>query len=366
MRGSSIRRPMDGERTETPEDRAVRLAMADAFNRAPPTRAPGPGSDAAELRDAYLGVLKLAVCDLAATTTVSVEREPDGSVASHVLDASWIRVRSTGMDWPSQALTMTGLHRLNDLQACVETVVSDGVPGHLIEAGCWRGGSSIVMRATLDTLGARDRSVYVADSFQGFPDGDIDDLTPVDYLAVTLDEVKANFARFGLEEGVEWVPGFFEHSLPPLAPQTWAIARLDGDSYEATDVSLRSLYRGLSVGGYLIVDDYGAVRGCRRAVDEFRDRHGIEEPIEDVDFTCARWRKERDVELGPLPQPADPVAARPVERPGRRLHVPSRQELELQREVTALRERLDAAEAELDGRAARLARRLRRLTTRSS
>ena len=355
---------MDGERPETPENRAVRLAMADAFNRAPPASAPGPGPGAAELRDAYLGVLKLAVCDLAGTTTVSVEREPDGSVASRVLDPSWIRVRSTGMDWPSQALTMTGLHRLNDLQACVETVVADDVPGHLIEAGCWRGGSSILMRATLDTLGARDRTVYVADSFQGFPHGDSDDLTPVDYLAVTLDEVQANFARFGLDEGVEWVPGFFEHSLPSLPPQTWAVARLDGDSYEATKVSLESLYRGLSVGGYLIVDDYGAVRGCRRAVDEFRDRYGIDEQIEDVDFTCARWRKQRDVELGAPPEPA--AAARPVERPGRAPHVPSHAELDLQREVEALRARLAAAEAELDGRAARLARRLRRLTDRGS
>ena len=38
--------------------------------------------------------------------------------------------------------------------------------------------------------------------------------------------------------------------------------------------SLQSLYRGLAPGGYLIVDDYGALEECRRAVDDFRSEHG--------------------------------------------------------------------------------------------
>ena len=54
---------------------------------------------------------------------------------------------------------MIGLRRLDDLQACVESVVADGVEGDLIEAGVWRGGASILMRATLDTLGAEGRTV---------------------------------------------------------------------------------------------------------------------------------------------------------------------------------------------------------------
>ncbi len=114
-----------------------------------------------------------------------------------------------------QGLTMVGLNRLDDLQACVEAVVRDGVAGDLIEAGAWRGGASILMRATLDSLGARDRTVYVADSFQGFPAADDQGhLNATDFLAVPLEEVEANFARLGLEAGVRFVPGFFAETLP--------------------------------------------------------------------------------------------------------------------------------------------------------
>ena len=59
--------------------------------------------------------------------------------------------------------------------------------------------------------------------------------------------------------------------------------RLDGDTYDATRLALRCLYPGLAVGGYLVVDDYGSFDGCRRAVDEFRAEHGIDEPLEQVD-----------------------------------------------------------------------------------
>jgi O-methyltransferase len=71
---------------------------------------------------------------------------------------------------------MIGLMRLDDLQACVESVVEDAIEGDLIEAGVWRGGASILVRATLDSLGAHGRTLWLADSFEGFPaprDGDV-------------------------------------------------------------------------------------------------------------------------------------------------------------------------------------------------
>ena len=66
---------------------------------------------------------------------------------------------------------MVGLNRLDDLQACVESVVRDGVEGDLIEAGTWRGGASILMRATLDSLGATDRTVLRRRLVPGLPGG---------------------------------------------------------------------------------------------------------------------------------------------------------------------------------------------------
>ena len=306
-------------------------------------RAAAPGADADGLRRAYLELLKLALCDLTGATTVSVGKLEDGSVASRELAGADLRLRAAGMDWPRQGLTMVGLNRLDDLQARVESVVRDGVDGDLIEAGAWRGGASILMRATLDTLDALDRELWVADSFQGFPEPDRQKgLSAADYLAVSLEEVKSNFARFGLEHGVTFVPGFFEDTMSELAGRRWAVVRLDGDTYEATWLTLHSLYPSLSVGGHLIVDDYGALEECRRAVDEFRARYGIEEPLERVDWTCVGWRRQSESTIEPFepakegqPQRAE-RAVRPVAR-DRDLHVPSERELELRLELERLR-----------------------------
>jgi O-methyltransferase len=309
-------------------------------------RATAPGDD---LRRAYLDVLKIALCDLAGASTLSVGADEDGAVMSRELRDEGRRVRIAGMDWPLQGLTMVGLGRLDDLQGCVEAVAADGVAGDLIEAGSWRGGASMLMRATLDTLG-EDRTVYVADSFQGFPQLDAADahgarLSSFQFLAVPDEEVRESFARLGLDRGVELVPGFFEETLARFTGHPWAIVRLDADSYEATRFALDCLYPGLAVGGYLVIDDYGSFDGCRQAVDEFRAAHGISEPIEAIDHTGARWRRESDalVETAPAAPAAPPRA---VDRP-RAVHVPTVRELELSAQVTTLQERLHAAEAQI-------------------
>jgi O-methyltransferase len=266
-------------------------------------------------------------------------------------------LRAGGFDWPLQGLTMVGLKRLDDLQGCVESVVGDGIEGDLIEAGCWRGGASIFARATLDALGAEGRTVYVADSFRGFPastdtQSDRERLSEFDFLAVPEEEVRANFARFGCDRGVTFVPGFFEDTLPGLSERTWSVVRLDGDTYDATWFALEQLYPRLSVGGYLIVDDYGALPECRQATDEFREAHGLTEPLEEVDWTCMRWRRESAAPIAtgkarPARPPESRRADRAVARPAP-ARVRTETELALEREARALRERLVAASAEVD------------------
>jgi O-methyltransferase len=71
------------------------------------------------------------------------------------------------------------------------------------------------------------------------------------------------------------------------------VIHLDGDMYESTLDALVALYPKLSIGGYCIIDDYYSHIGARRAVSEYRERNGIAEPIERIDWTGAFWRKER-------------------------------------------------------------------------
>ena len=318
-------------------------------------RATGPGPERDELRTAYLELLKLCLCDLAGSSTQSVGALPGGAVMARELRGDGVRLRAAGMDWPLQGLTMVGLRRLDDLQACVEAIVRDGVPGDVIEAGAWRGGASMLMRATLDALGD-ERTVVVADSFEGFPAGSPEDLAGFDFLAVPVEEVRESFARLGLDTGVELVPGFFEESLGDLRGRSWSLLRIDADTYEPTRAALDALYPDLAPGGYVVLDDYGSFEGCRRAVDEFRAEHGIAEPIEQIDFTGARWRR---ADAAPITvRPREARAPRAVQRTPA-AHIPTAAELELARDRDALRERLAAAEAQI-GLRPWLRRRLRR------
>ncbi len=207
--------------------------------------------------------------------------------------------RDGGLDWPSQAHTMIGRKRMANLRRIVETVIADHVPGDLIETGVWRGGACIYMRAILKAHDETSRTVYVADSFQGLPlpdvakyPADIDDPHHTfEALRVSLDEVRANFARYGLlDEQVVFVKGWFSDTLHALRAEQFAVLRLDGDMYGSTMDSLSALYERLVSRGFIIIDDY-ALPGCRQAVLDFRETRAITEPLVDIDGIGSYWRR---------------------------------------------------------------------------
>jgi hypothetical protein len=216
-------------------------------------------------------------------------------------DFDWANVRTDGRDWPNYAQTMVGVKRLTNVRHCVERVIADGVAGDLIETGVWRGGVVILMRAILEAYDERDRLVFAADSFRGVPPPNLasypadegSELHTAKALAVPREDVERNFELYGLlDDRVRFLEGWFADTLPTVKDRTWAIVRLDGDLYESTMDALTNLYPGLAVGGFLIVDDYGH-SPCRQAVTDYRGAHGIDEPIEDIDWLGAYWRRVR-------------------------------------------------------------------------
>jgi O-methyltransferase/8-demethyl-8-(2,3-dimethoxy-alpha-L-rhamnosyl)tetracenomycin-C 4'-O-methyltransferase len=89
------------------------------------------------------------------------------------------------------------------------------------------------------------------------------------------------------------VKGFFSDTLPSLDAEAFALIRLDGDMYESTYVALENLYPKLSIGGFVIIDDYGAIEQCREAVADYRTKRGITEGIQQSDWTEIWWQKAR-------------------------------------------------------------------------
>lgn len=209
-------------------------------------------------------------------------------------------VREKGLDWPNIAHTMIGLHRLNNLQFCIEDVLKNNIPGDFIETGVWRGGASIFMRAILKAYNDTEKKVFVADSFEGLPSpnstlypADKDyDFTKFNILSVSLSQVKSNFERYGLlDNQVVFLKGWFKDTLPTAPIEKLAILRLDGDLYESTMDALVNLYPKLSIGGYVIVDDYN-IPCCAKAVNDFRQMHNIVDAFyPTVDGMAVFWKR---------------------------------------------------------------------------
>lgn len=207
--------------------------------------------------------------------------------------------RENGRDWPADAETMIGLKRLANIRECVEQVIADDVPGDLIETGAWRGGATIYMRAVLAAHGITDRTVWVADSFEGLPEYDGrfaadagDQHHAKSELAISVDDVRANFARYDLlDDQVRFLVGWFVDTLPTAPIERLAVLRLDGDMYSSTLDALDALYDKVSPGGFVIVDDYGAVPACAQAVEDFRTARGITDPLVEIDWASVFWRR---------------------------------------------------------------------------
>jgi O-methyltransferase len=251
--------------------------------------------DPAEL---YLQLLKRSLTDTLFKTEPNADeleiRYVDGFI-DHYIEGS--------------AISMLPLARFDNLQSCVADVISKGVPGDLIETGVWRGGATIFMRAMLKAYGVTDRTVWVADSFEGLPEPDPEKY-PIEakahagsvmkktykHFATGLEDVQHNFEAYGLLDGqVRFLKGWFKDTLPVAPIGRLAVMRLDGDYYESTMDGLVNLYDKLSVGGYAIIDDYGEASWtyCKKAVDEFRSKRGIVDPLIKVDSKCYYWQRSR-------------------------------------------------------------------------
>jgi O-methyltransferase len=210
--------------------------------------------------------------------------------------------RTRGTLGPTAAHTMVGVDRLHNLRDLVQTALDEQIPGDFIETGVWRGGCCILMRGMLAANDARDRKVYVADSFDGVPPPK-PEMYPADRgdrlylhreLAVPLDVVKSNFERYGLlDDQVVFVEGPFCDTLPSLGCDRFALIRLDGDLYESTYLALEHLHPKVSPGGFVIVDDYAIAPACQQAVHDYRARRMIEAPIHAIDRSGIWWRVAR-------------------------------------------------------------------------
>lgn len=240
-------------------------------------------------KDLYLDLLKLSVSNMI------YGRYEEGFDPEQRLIGRDV----AGGKFPPMAKTMIGLKRLDNIRFCVESVLKNHIPGDLIETGVWRGGATIFMRGILKAYGVTDRKVWVADSFAGVPPPDPrfeEDRKSAFHwakkLAISREEVTENFRLYDLlDDQVVFLEGLFKDTLPMAPIDQLAVLRLDGDIYSSTMDALVNLYPKLSLGGFVIIDDYNILM-ARNAVHYYRDTHGIEEGLRSIDGTAVFWQKK--------------------------------------------------------------------------
>lgn len=180
--------------------------------------------------------------------------------------------------------------------------IQNTIEGDFVECGVASGAQVAAMAYANQTLQG-NRKMLLFDSFEGIPlAGPNDDQQPgigaishntaVDDLnqllitsgvsACSLETVVRNMSSWGIDQSnFVYHKGWFQHVLPVVANsiEKIAVLRLDGDLYESTKVCLEYLYSKVVKGGFVIIDDYGSLTGCRRAVHEYLEHHDLHPQI---------------------------------------------------------------------------------------
>lgn len=200
--------------------------------------------------------------------------------------------------------TLTGSERIAALCNAITYISQHQIEGDIVECGVWKGGSMMAAAMTLLANNSSERTLWLFDTFEGMSEPDEKDVdlhgnSSAEMLASAdkknsaiwayspLQEVKRAMGSVGYDEShIRYIEGKVEDTLPENAPDKIALLRLDTDWYQSTYHELVHLYPRLSIGGVLIIDDYGHWQGARQAVDQYLKEQKEVILLHRVDYTA--------------------------------------------------------------------------------
>lgn len=159
----------------------------------------------------------------------------------------------------------------------LEVVLAAGVPGAVVEFGCYVGTTSVHLAERLRDSG---QELWLYDSFEGLPPKTSEDSSPAgeQFKTGELLATKKQLIR-NLTQAHVPLPhitkGWFSDLTDTDVPQQVAFAFLDGDYYHSVKDPLKLIWSRLSPGAIVVVDDYAneALPGAARAVNEWLAGH---------------------------------------------------------------------------------------------
>lgn len=186
--------------------------------------------------------------------------------------------------------TIVEIERCYALYTSVNYILKNDIAGDFVECGVWKGGSSMLVALLLQREGIANRNIFMYDTFTGMSEPGVNDGEEEkqewekykkddgsnSWCFASYDEVLANIKSTGYPiENLKLIKGKVEDTLPEILPNKIALLRLDTDWYESTRHELIHLFPLVEKNGVLIIDDYGAWQGARKATDEYFGHKGF-------------------------------------------------------------------------------------------
>lgn len=146
----------------------------------------------------------------------------------------------------------------------LETIKREGVPGAMAELGVYRGDMAILYNRLLP-----ERTLYLFDTFEGFPEQDLRLGADNRFRDTSIDFVRS---RFPADAPVVFRQGYFPETAQGLEDERFSFVMLDADMYAPTLAGLEFFYDRVERGGYVVAHDYTSGesdRAVSRAFDLF-------------------------------------------------------------------------------------------------
>jgi len=191
---------------------------------------------------------------------------------------------------PYALMTYPRLAKMYEITTHLER---EKIDGSFVECGVCNGGSAGIIAKVAEHN--PNRHTWLFDSWEGLPEPTEDDITftgIVGQKGIALgseERVKELiFKKLELNNNkVHLVKGWFNDTIPLRKKKIGKIAllHLDCDWYESVKFCLEELYDSVVKGGFIVIDDYGYWKGCKKAVDEFVEARNLKIELVRIDVS---------------------------------------------------------------------------------
>ncbi|AXI10442.1 dTDP-6-deoxy-L-hexose 3-O-methyltransferase [Oceanobacillus zhaokaii] len=155
-------------------------------------------------------------------------------------------------------------------------------PGTIVECGVFKGASLsrfVMFRDLFEN--SHSKKIVGFDAFGEFPGTNYNDdkvfrqnfIDDAGEEGISIEQLYQVLENKGLNHNVELIKGDINNTVPEYIEKhpelKISLLNLDTDIYEPAVTILENLYPRITIGGILIIDDYGVFPGETKAVDEF-------------------------------------------------------------------------------------------------